>query len=56
VVRGGAVIDATDDDPRNSGIRAMFDRMAASPRLEATAIQLVGLKGHDGLALARVLD
>jgi predicted O-methyltransferase YrrM len=56
VVRGGAVIDAGDDDPRNAGIRSMFDRMAASPRLEVTAIQLVGLKGHDGLALARVLD
>ena len=56
VVRGGAVTDEADDDPRNAGIRSMFERMAASPRLEATAIQLVGLKGHDGLAFARVLD
>jgi predicted O-methyltransferase YrrM len=31
VVRGGGVIDAPDDDPKNAGIRSMFDRMAASP-------------------------
>jgi hypothetical protein len=36
-------------------VRAMFEMMAAEPRLSATAIQTVGSKGHDGFALAVVV-
>jgi predicted O-methyltransferase YrrM len=54
VVRGGAVADASSDDPSVAGVRAFFDAVAAEPRLRATAIQTVGAKGYDGFALALV--
>jgi predicted O-methyltransferase YrrM len=54
VVRNGAVIDADSTDDRVRGVRAFFDRMAADPRLDATALQTVGSKGWDGFAFARV--
>ena len=54
VVRDGAVADAASDDPSVQGVRAFFDRVAAEPRLRATAIQTVGVKGYDGFALALV--
>jgi len=52
VVRGGAIIDEGDPGPSVAGIRRFFALAAAEPRLDATAIQTVGLKGHDGFALA----
>ena len=55
VVRGGAVVDATSGDPRVQGVRRFFDLLAAEPRVTATAIQTVGSKGWDGVALALVL-
>jgi predicted O-methyltransferase YrrM len=54
VIRGGAVADAAGDDPSVQGVRAFFDRLAAEPRVRATAIQTVGVKGYDGFALALV--
>ncbi len=54
VVRGGAIVDPDDPDPSVQGVRAFFDALAAEPRVRATAIQTVGAKGHDGLALALV--
>jgi len=54
VVRGGAVADGGNSDPRVAGVRAFLEAMAAEPRLEATAIQTVGEKGWDGFALAVV--
>ncbi len=54
VVREGEVADAASADPAVQGVRRMFERIAAEPRVEATAIQTVGSKGHDGLALIRV--
>ncbi|KUF20024.1 O-methyltransferase [Streptomyces silvensis] len=56
VVRGGGVVDATSDDPAILGTRAALELIASHPRLDGTAVQTVGLKGHDGFALARVLD
>jgi predicted O-methyltransferase YrrM len=53
-VRGGAVADAASDDPAVAGVRRFLDLVAADPRLLATALQTVGVKGHDGLALALV--
>ena len=54
VIRDGAVADAASEDPSVVGVRAFFDAVAASPRLRATAIQTVGVKGYDGFALALV--
>lgn len=54
VVRGGAVVDDTCDDPRVQGIRRFNQLLAACPRVSATAIQTVGSKGHDGFAIALV--
>ncbi|MGW4776015.1 O-methyltransferase [Streptomyces filamentosus] len=54
VVRGGRVAAEDPADPAITGTRAMFDLVAREPRLDATAIQTVGAKGHDGLLLARV--
>jgi predicted O-methyltransferase YrrM len=54
VVRKGAVIDADSDDPSVQGVRRFNERLAAEPRVSATAIQTVGGKGYDGFALALV--
>lgn len=56
VVRDGAVVDSANPDPGVVGTRRLFDMMAAEPRVSATAIQTVGSKGYDGLAVALVLD
>lgn len=55
VVRGGAVAEAESEDASVQGLRRFFDLLAAEPRVSATAIQTVGAKGYDGLALALVL-
>lgn len=56
VIREGAILDPDDPDPRVIGTRALFDAVAAEPRLTATAIQTVGAKHWDGFLLARVAD
>ena len=56
VVRGGAVADAESSDPRVVGCRRFLELVAAEPRLDATAIQTVGAKGHDGFVLALVVS
>jgi hypothetical protein len=38
------------------GVRRFYELLAAEPRLNATAIQTVGAKGHDGFALALVVS
>ena len=54
VVRGGGVIAADSDSPTVHGVRHFLDRLAAEPRVSATAIQTVGGKGYDGFAIALV--
>ena len=54
VVRNGAVIDATSSDPSVQGVRRFNELLASEPRVSATAIQTVGSKGYDGLAIAIV--
>lgn len=54
VVREGGVIDPASTDPNVPGTRALFEAMAAEPRVDATAIQTVGAKKWDGFALAVV--
>ena len=51
VIRGGAVIEAASEDPRVEGVRRFFDSAAAEPRVSATALQTVGIKGYDGFTL-----
>lgn len=54
VVRRGDVADPDNSDPQVEGIRRMNERIRANPRLRATVIQTVGVKGHDGFAVVRV--
>jgi predicted O-methyltransferase YrrM len=56
VVREGGILDAASGDARIQGTRSMLEAIAQEPRLDATAIQTVGSKGHDGFVLARVLS
>jgi predicted O-methyltransferase YrrM len=55
VVRDGEVANAASHDPSVIGVRRFIDMIAAEPRLTATVIQTVGLKGYDGFALAVVM-
>jgi predicted O-methyltransferase YrrM len=55
VVRDGKVVDAASSDPDIRGTRRMTEIMAAEPRLSATVLQNVGVKGYDGFAFAVVL-
>lgn len=52
VVRDGAVVNDSDD-PRVQGVRQVVADIAADPRLEATALQTVGVKGWDGFVVVR---
>jgi predicted O-methyltransferase YrrM len=54
IVRGGALADLGDDEPRVAGSRRVVEAIAAEPRLLATGLQTVGLKGWDGMLLALV--
>lgn len=54
VVRDGAVIDAASEDASVKGVRKLNEMIAAEPRVSATVIQTVGVKGYDGLAIALV--
>jgi len=54
VVREGAILAAQSDNKHVKGLRGFYSRAAADPRVTATAIQTVGDKGHDGLAIIRV--
>lgn len=54
VVRAGRVLSPADDDTQAQGVAAMLTMVAEHPRLEAAAIQTVGVKGWDGFLVARV--
>ncbi len=54
VVRGGAVIEPRSEDPSVQGVRKFLSMLAAETRVTGTAIQTVGSKGYDGLAIALV--
>jgi predicted O-methyltransferase YrrM len=55
VARHGTVIRAKSAEPDIVGTRRMLRMMAKNPRLSATALQTVGVKGLDGFAIAVVL-
>jgi predicted O-methyltransferase YrrM len=62
VVRAGAILDSNAEDPSfedggiAAGVRRFYELLATEPRVDATAIQTVGAKGHDGFALALVTE
>ena len=56
VVRDGAVADVSSTDLSVQAMRRFFELVRSEPRVDATAIQTVGIKGYDGLAIVRVTD
>ena len=56
VVREGAVLEPSKVDPNAIGAAAFNQALASDTDLEAIVLQQVGIKGHDGLAIARVKD
>jgi predicted O-methyltransferase YrrM len=56
VIQSGAVLDpaAAASDPRVKGVLRFAEIISKDPRVEATEIQWVGAKGHDGVALCIV--
>ncbi len=55
VIRAGDILDANNHKPSIEGIRECFQALQQHPQiLSCTALQTVGCKGHDGLALALV--
>ncbi|MGO2683450.1 MAG: O-methyltransferase [Microbacterium sp.] len=53
--REGEIVNAGTDDPRVVGTREGLQMLGEDPRFDATALQTVGIKGWDGVALALVL-
>jgi predicted O-methyltransferase YrrM len=56
VVRGGEVVDGESKDESVRGVRSLFDMLKAEKRVDATALQTVGMKGWDGFAMALVVE
>jgi predicted O-methyltransferase YrrM len=56
VVRDGKVADQASKDANVQGIRRANELLASDPRVTATALQTVGTKGYDGLAIAFVIS
>jgi predicted O-methyltransferase YrrM len=54
VVRDGTVADPASDDASVQGMRRAIELLASDLRVTATALQTVGTKGYDGLAIAYV--
>lgn len=55
VVRNGLILDKDIDDVNVQGVRRFYEKLAKEPRVDATALQTVGLKGYDGMAIAQVI-
>ena len=54
VVRNGAVTDEASADENVQAVRRFNAALAREPRVSATVLQTVGVKGYDGLAIALV--
>jgi predicted O-methyltransferase YrrM len=54
VVREGAILDTSGTNSSVQGMRRFFELAATDPRVSGTALQTVGVKGHDGLAILLV--
>ncbi len=55
VVRAGEVADPATRDPMALGSRRALELLGGDPRVDATALQTVGAKGWDGMAVAVVV-
>jgi len=55
VVRKGEVINGASEDASVQGVRQLVELIAGEPRVSATALQTVGVKGYDGIILAVVV-
>jgi len=53
--REGEIVRDDTTDPRVMGTRDGLRMLAEDPRFDATALQTVGIKGWDGIALALVM-
>ncbi|MGM1017549.1 MAG: O-methyltransferase [Actinomycetota bacterium] len=53
--REGEIVREDSDDTQVIGTRAALEMLGTDPRFDATALQTVGLKGWDGIAMAVVV-
>lgn len=56
VIRNGEITNPDSEDPGVQGVQRFFQLVATEPRLTATALQTVGIKGYDGFAVLLVTD
>ncbi len=56
VVRDGTLAEAGSDDPAAIAQRRLHEQLAGDPRVSATTIQTVGIKGYDGFTLGLVAE
>jgi predicted O-methyltransferase YrrM len=54
VVRDGALADPSSRDEAVIGVRRLHEQIKNEPRVTATTIQTVGMKGYDGFTMAVV--
>jgi predicted O-methyltransferase YrrM len=54
VVRDGTLAEVDSDDPATRAQRHLHETVADDPRVSATTIQTVGVKGYDGFLIALV--
>ncbi|MGE5409082.1 MAG: O-methyltransferase, partial [Syntrophothermus sp.] len=54
VVRDGALADAESSDEAIRAQRRLHEMLAGEPRILATTIQTVGVKGYDGFLIGLV--
>lgn len=56
VIREGAVVNESSEDASVKGVRRLNEIMANDPRIDATVLQTVGVKGYDGFSVALVRE
>jgi len=56
VIRHGRILRDDTGDADVDGVRRFFDAVSSDDRVEVVALQTVGIKGYDGLSIARVRD
>jgi predicted O-methyltransferase YrrM len=54
VVRDGSLAEEDSDDPATQAQRQLHETLLEEPRVAATTIQTVGVKGYDGFLIALV--
>jgi predicted O-methyltransferase YrrM len=54
VVRDGSLADGEDPDEATKAQRKLHEMLAEEPRVSATTLQTVGVKGYDGFTVALV--